>query len=339
MRIRPARDLVRPEDDPDSVLNYPNGWFCVGLAAEWKPKTVLTKPFMGREIVVYRTAQGTLRAVHPYCPHLGAHLGVGGTVDGELLVCPFHRFAFSPDGACARTPYGNPPRASLQLVPVTQAAGFVWAWHAHDGTPPSWELADQLSRLPTRHVHVRSVDIEGYTQDIGENAIDFRHFPHLHKIDAELLSGPKEDGPFYHLSLRLRRPMPPFGTIVQEFNVTLIGIGAAYVEIDLPLARARVTACVFGTPIAPRRMRVHLVSGATFTMSGLPPRVSRVATGFMASAISHLLTYYTRRDVSQDFRIWSRREYLQHPKINDDDSPFGSFRLWARQFYPPADAA
>ncbi|MFE2728293.1 Rieske 2Fe-2S domain-containing protein, partial [Kitasatospora sp. NPDC059327] len=143
MRIRPTRDQVWPEDSSDSLLPYPNGWFCVGPATEWKPKTVLTKPFMGQDIVVYRTARGVLRAVRPYCPHLGAHLGVGGTVDGELLVCPFHKFAFGPDGACAQTPYGQPPRASLQLVPVAQAAGFVWVWHAHDGASPSWELPDQ----------------------------------------------------------------------------------------------------------------------------------------------------------------------------------------------------
>ncbi|MFE2728730.1 (2Fe-2S)-binding protein, partial [Kitasatospora sp. NPDC059327] len=42
---------------------------------------------------------------------------------------------------------------------------------------------------------------------------------------------------------------------------------------------------------------------------------------------------------AQDFRVWRRREYLQHPKINGDDSPFGAYRLWTRQFYPPKDPA
>ncbi|MFE2726651.1 hypothetical protein [Kitasatospora sp. NPDC059327] len=59
----------------------------------------------------------------------------------------------------------------------------------------------------------------------------------------------------------------------------------------------------------------------------------------MASATSRLVGYYSRRDVAQDFRVWRRREYLQHPKINGDDSPFGAYRLWARQFYPPKDPA
>ncbi|WP_459250257.1 Rieske 2Fe-2S domain-containing protein [Streptomyces youssoufiensis] len=53
-----------------------------------------------------------LRRLRPYCPHLGAHPGHGGTVRGENLVCPCHHFRFDPEGACVRTGYGTaPPRA------------------------------------------------------------------------------------------------------------------------------------------------------------------------------------------------------------------------------------
>ncbi|MGI5466237.1 Rieske 2Fe-2S domain-containing protein [Streptomyces sp. CA-132043] len=92
-------------------LPSPHGWFCVGIARDFKPGTVATVPFMDGEIVVYRTRRGTLRATRPHCPHLGAHLGAGGYVAGELLVCPFHRFGFGPDGVCETTPYSKPPRA------------------------------------------------------------------------------------------------------------------------------------------------------------------------------------------------------------------------------------
>ncbi|MEU8551381.1 Rieske 2Fe-2S domain-containing protein [Streptomyces roseoverticillatus] len=119
---------------------YPEGWFCIGFSREWKAGSVGTRPFAGGDAVVYRTRRGVLRVIRPYCPHLGAHLGAGGTVDGEYLVCPFHRFAFAPDGTCARTPYGTPPRASLTLLPSREAYGIVWAWHSPDGAPPSGEL-------------------------------------------------------------------------------------------------------------------------------------------------------------------------------------------------------
>ena len=96
------------------ALPYPNGWFCVAFADELKPGAIITRPIMGEEVVVYRTRRGTVRAVRPYCPHLGAHLGAeaGGTIEGEDIVCPFHRFAFDPTGACVRTGYGTPPPIS-----------------------------------------------------------------------------------------------------------------------------------------------------------------------------------------------------------------------------------
>ncbi|WP_369123002.1 Rieske 2Fe-2S domain-containing protein [Streptomyces viridochromogenes] len=40
-------------------------------------------------------------------PHLGTHLGCGGWVDGENIVCPFHRFAFDLDAAVARVGPGH----------------------------------------------------------------------------------------------------------------------------------------------------------------------------------------------------------------------------------------
>ena len=62
---------------------YPDGWFAVAFADELRPGQVLRRRFMGEDVVVYRTSGGVLRAVEPYCPHLGAHLGYGGRVEGE----------------------------------------------------------------------------------------------------------------------------------------------------------------------------------------------------------------------------------------------------------------
>ncbi|WP_148272102.1 Rieske 2Fe-2S domain-containing protein [Saccharopolyspora spinosa] len=53
-------------------LPYPNGWFCVGFSTEWLPGVVQTRPFMGEDLVIYRTRSGKLRASRPYCPHLGS---------------------------------------------------------------------------------------------------------------------------------------------------------------------------------------------------------------------------------------------------------------------------
>ena len=105
-----------------SLPPYPTGWYAFGLASELAPGGVLSRPFMGDDLVVYRTRSGVLRAVEPYCPHLGAHLGHGGRVDGELIVCAFHAFAYDTAGACVRTTTTSLPYSARSVVPAKAPA-------------------------------------------------------------------------------------------------------------------------------------------------------------------------------------------------------------------------
>lgn len=58
----------------------------------------LTVELADRDIVVWRTAAGTLAACEARCPHQWAHLGWTGVVDGEVLVCRSHGWCFGVDG-------------------------------------------------------------------------------------------------------------------------------------------------------------------------------------------------------------------------------------------------
>ena len=42
-----------------------------------------------------------------YCPHLGAHLGHGGRVEGGAVRCPFHAWLWGGDGRCLEVPYAT----------------------------------------------------------------------------------------------------------------------------------------------------------------------------------------------------------------------------------------
>ena len=37
--------------------------------------------------MIFRTASGQIDVLDAYCEHLGANMGVGGTVEGEHIVC------------------------------------------------------------------------------------------------------------------------------------------------------------------------------------------------------------------------------------------------------------
>jgi nitrite reductase/ring-hydroxylating ferredoxin subunit len=71
---------------------YPNGWYHVCDAEELVGGQVLAITALGREMVGFRGANGVAGVLHAFCPHLGTHLGHGGRVEGDTLVCPYHEW-------------------------------------------------------------------------------------------------------------------------------------------------------------------------------------------------------------------------------------------------------
>src|SRR5437868_6854294 len=116
----------------EHALGYPSGWFALALTRELAPGAVLRRRLVGEDVVVYHTRKGTAYAVRPHCPHLGAHLGYGATVAGEDLACPFHQFAYAPDGSCTGAPDGAVIRGRLHHHAVAERDGFVFVWHGGD---------------------------------------------------------------------------------------------------------------------------------------------------------------------------------------------------------------
>jgi 3-ketosteroid 9alpha-monooxygenase subunit A len=73
-----------------TALPIPSGWFAVATSEEIAIRDVAIRHYFGQDLVVFRTESGAVSVFDPYCPHLGAHLGHGGRVEGERLRCPFH---------------------------------------------------------------------------------------------------------------------------------------------------------------------------------------------------------------------------------------------------------
>ena len=81
-----------------SASRYPRGWFQVAWADTIKPGDVVKLHYFGQELVAFRTRSGRLSVLDAYCQHLGAHLGVGGTVEGEDIKCPWHGWQWDTEG-------------------------------------------------------------------------------------------------------------------------------------------------------------------------------------------------------------------------------------------------
>lgn len=54
----------------------------------------------GRQVAVFLLADGTVRATDAVCPHRSGPLA-DGQIDGAVVTCPLHQYAFQFDtGAC-----------------------------------------------------------------------------------------------------------------------------------------------------------------------------------------------------------------------------------------------
>lgn len=124
---------------------YPTGWFQIEWSDQLKVGEAKPVQYFGQDLVLFRTESGEVKLLDAYCPHLGAHLGHGGEVEGEELKCPFHAWKFDGEGNCTDTPYAKkiPPKAKLQCWYVREQSGVILAWHDIDKRAPTFEIPPQ----------------------------------------------------------------------------------------------------------------------------------------------------------------------------------------------------
>jgi nitrite reductase/ring-hydroxylating ferredoxin subunit len=105
--LDPSEREFGPSGISLSTYRFPTGWFIVGFASDLAPGQVKRVHYFGEELVLFRTASGRVSVLDAYCLHLGANMGVGGTVEGEHIVCPWHGWQWRGDGTNALIPYSK----------------------------------------------------------------------------------------------------------------------------------------------------------------------------------------------------------------------------------------
>jgi phenylpropionate dioxygenase-like ring-hydroxylating dioxygenase large terminal subunit len=291
---------------------------------------------MGDDLVVYRTRSGVVRAVEPYCPHLGAHFGYGGWVDGELLVCPFHSFAYDADGGCVRTGYGTKPPAKVRLAqrPVRETNGLVLVWHGA-GTP-SWDVPE-LDVSGWTEVRCRSFVLRDHPQETTENSVDLGHFAIVHGYrNVRMLRDAVADGPYLSTAFFAEHPLPrplPWQTLAFEFETHIYGLGYSLVDVRVHRPRVDARLWVLPTPIDERRLTLRLA--ASVRSHARRTTAARVVD----SLLTQLVLAGFAHSAKADFPIWENKRYRERPALVVGDGPIGLYRRWARQFYEEATEA
>ncbi|KAA8889445.1 Rieske (2Fe-2S) protein [Nocardia colli] len=318
----PTDSAARPR------LPYPSGWFPLAFSDELRPGQVRRERFMGEDVVLYRTRSGLVRATNPHCPHLGAHLGYGGWVDGECLVCPFHGFAFDPAGACVRTGYGTQPRGKIGLAlrHVEEVNDAIFVWYHPDGRAPDWHIPAARPGFP-RPVR-RSSTLLDHPQEVTENMVDVGHLAHVHNVvDGYEIVPPEFDGPLMRCRTAGAKPLP-FGQKVKFDIVTESwGLGHTIAHFVFPRFGLEGQHLWFVTATDPTHVmfRYTLALNLPFGNFGDHHPLGRLVTLLAAPNLVGLLT--------GDYPIWENKIYLEHPRLMKGDGSIGPYRRWAKQFY------
>ncbi|MFF4529081.1 Rieske 2Fe-2S domain-containing protein [Streptomyces sp. NPDC001407] len=325
----------------DAPLPYPDGWFCLGFSDELAPGEVMTRRLAGEDIVVYRTDKGTIHATRPYCPHLGAHLGLG-QVRGEDIACAFHGFRFNGDGVCTRGYDSRTvPRMSIQPVPVCERNGAILVWRHHDNLSPQWDIPE-LPGLHPRPYH-RYIDCIGHPQEIFENSADIGHVAVLHRstiTSVRLLEDPKDMGEAFHVPLQIRVRLPMVkAQKTFRYDVTTYGLGYSVTHITGPMGMD-VQLLGHPTPQEPWQTRIYVgLSIRSPAPAWLPDRISRPLLPPLARLLSRvamwvIFSQIVEGNTGSDIPVWASKKYLPHPRLAPGDGPIMRYRNWSAKFLP-----
>lgn len=310
--------------DARPVLPYPNGWFAACFSHELKRGAVLIRPLMEREIVLYRTQSGLVRVIEPYCPHMGAHLGHGGRVEGENLVCPFHRLKFGPEGGCVHTGRAGPtPRMALTARHAREHNGLVFTWVHHEGHSPSWELPvhDMSGWSRPAFVHHEQ---EGYFQNSGENSVDVIHFDTIHRFGQPEMSARVVDN---QLEVRMSATLmgkPMF------LHLTNYDAATMYGHFTVPSLGLQAVVRAYSTPNTRLRWSLRIVTTLKVERFARWPAGVRSA---LYALMKPLAGVWSDRTSHQDTRIWDHRGLPGSFKLMAEERPAALYQRWVSQFY------
>ncbi len=173
----------------------PDYWYPVAVSRSVRKGKTFAATFAGERIALYRGESGTVHALEDRCAHRQVPLSMG-VVEGDLLRCCYHAWAYRGNGRISQIPYlpkgaDRPPRG-VRAYPVREAYGLVFVF---PGDPQKAATA-ALPELPefdsARHKTMMfSRTVRCHYSFMHENLLDMNHqFLHrgiLGRIQPKLL--------------------------------------------------------------------------------------------------------------------------------------------------------
>lgn len=309
----------------------PAGWYQIGWSEDFAVGEVKPLRYFGQDLVGFRTTAGKLTVLDAHCPHLGAHLGYGGFVEDENIVCPFHGWVWSSEGENVSIPDGSPANRAQKIPgwPVAEQSGLVLIWYHPNRNAPEWEvpvLVPDTSLYHNPEGGRKLWTINAHPQAISENAIDSLHFEWVHRAgESPTILGMEENGANLHVSQEIVYGagkdgtwLTPEGPKKGSLEVNLWGLGLAFTRFA---AADETLNLVAPTPIEDGVSEYRMSNWVPVDASANDEFVSR----------RHAEQF---KQAERDIVIWNHQKYIAKPPYSRTEArAYRRFRDWASQFY------
>lgn len=313
-----------PTTTQSDLAGFARGWFVISFSDELAPGQVKPLHYFGQDLVLFRTERGEPKVLDAFCPHLGAHLGHGGKVEGEAIKCPFHAWKFNGAGECTEVPYAKkiPPKAKLDCWPVCERNQMIFVYHDPEKQPPDYEIpiiAECDDDGWTNWDH-SMLTVKTHPQAIAENVADRAHFIPVHGTHIDEFDN-VYDG---HIARQINNGVAyPLGGGEDRFQLTATYYGPGYQVSEMQgfLASKLVNA---HTPVDDTT--VDLRFGVMIQKQSSQKKTEAFSAGYVNNL---------REGFLQDVRIWEHKTFRDKPILADGDGPIMKLRKWYAQFYEP----
>jgi 3-ketosteroid 9alpha-monooxygenase subunit A len=329
---------------PNGEIRYPRGWFIIGTSADFAPGEPVRMKYFEQELVAYRGLDdNTVHVLDGYCPHLGAHLAVGGIVEGNNIRCPFHKWQFNSDGQCIDIPYAKkiPAKACTRRWHTHESHGWVFIWHDPQRNAPLYDIPmlEEVGQPEWSKWITRRLEIETHPREIIDNVADKAHFVYVHGFEKILAFANEYEG---HLATQIMEGLSKFGAI-NRTRATYYGPAYQITWMDGVMKSRLVNA---NTPIDANT--VHLWFGVMLKREPISTESKMLLEMMFAErnveigadisdehleAVQMAYVEATRSGFDEDVAIWQNKLYRTDPVLCDGDGPLAKLRKWYSQFY------
>ena len=169
---------------------FAEAWLPVAHVSDLeRPGQWARAPVRGEQLVVVRTAELALAALHATCAHRGTLLcdGDGGQLRDLAIRCPYHGWTYGTDGALLAAPgrrEGEAAGLETARVEVRNGVVFVNREPRAPGLDACWDggpawLAS-LAALPLARVHRADHEVRANWKVLVGNFQESHHFPAVH---------------------------------------------------------------------------------------------------------------------------------------------------------------